>query len=96
MLLLDPHGEYNSVFGEDSKVFRVNNDKSGDRLYIPYWALSFQELIKLFDGNINEQNREYLRTKVLEAKQKGAVANNINIDPTMISADSPIPFSLKK
>ena len=96
ILLLDPHGEYNSVFGEDSEVFRVNNDKSGNHLYIPYWALSFQELIKLFEGNISEQNKEYLRTKVLEAKQKGAVVNNINIDPTMISADSPIPFSLKQ
>lgn len=96
ILLLDPHGEYNSVFGEDSEVFRVNNDKSGNQLYIPYWALSFQELIKLFDGNINEQNKEYFRTKVLEAKQKGAIANGIKIDPTMISADSPIPFSLKQ
>jgi DNA helicase HerA-like ATPase len=96
ILLLDPHGEYNGVFGEDSKVFRVNTDKNANHLYIPYWALSFQELIKLFDGNISEQNKEYFRTKVLEAKQKGAAANSINIDATIISADSPIPFSLKQ
>lgn len=96
ILLLDPHGEYNSVFGEDSEVFRVNADKNANHLYIPYWALSFQELIKLFDGNISEQNKEYFRTKVLEAKQKGAVVNSIDIDPTMISADSPIPFSLRQ
>lgn len=97
ILLLDPHGEYNnSVFGKDSEVFRVNTDKNANHLYIPYWALSFQELIKLFDGNISEQNKEYFRTKVLEAKQKDAVVNRINIDPTMISADSPIPFSIKQ
>jgi len=96
ILLLDPHGEYNSVFGEDSEVFRVNTDRKTNHLYIPYWALSFQELIKLFEGNISEQNKEYFRTKVLEARKKGAVANSINIDPTMISADSPIPFSLKQ
>ncbi|WP_313256640.1 ATP-binding protein [Lacrimispora sp.] len=96
ILLLDPHGEYNSVFGEDSEVFRINTDKNANHLYIPYWALSFQEFVKLFDGNISEQNKEYFRTKVLEAKQKGAIANNINIDQTMISADSPIPFSLKQ
>lgn len=95
ILLLDPHGEYNSVFGEDSDVFRVNTDRT-NHLYIPYWALSFQELIKLFECNISEQNKEYFRTKVLEARKKGAVANSINIDPTMISADSPIPFSLKQ
>lgn len=96
ILLLDPHGEYNSVFGKDSEVFRINTDKNANHLYIPFWALSFQELVKLFDGNISEQNKEYFRTKVLEAKQIGAVANSINIDPTMISADSPIPFSLKQ
>ena len=96
VLLLDPHGEYNSVFGKDSEVFRVNADKNANHLHIPYWALSFQELIELFGGNISEQNKEYFRTKVLEAKQKGAVANDINIDPAMISADSPIPFSLKQ
>ena len=96
VLLLDPHGEYNSVFGEDSKVFRVNSNRDTNRLYIPYWALSFHELIELFEGNINEQNKEYFRAKVLEAKQKGAVENNITIDPAMISADSPIPFSIKQ
>lgn len=96
ILLLDPHGEYNSVFGEDSEVFRVSAEGNANHLYIPYWALSFQELIKLFDGNISEQNKEYFRTKVLEAKQQGAIANNIAIEPTMVSADSPIPFSLKQ
>ena len=96
ILLLDPHGEYNSVFGEEGDVFRVNTDSDAKHLFIPYWALSFAEFIKLFDGNINEQNKEYFRTKVLEAKQKGAVANGIPIDATMVSADSPIPFSLKQ
>lgn len=95
ILLLDPHGEYNSVFGEDSNVFRVNTDQRSERLFIPYWALPFAEFIKLFDGNISDQNKEYFRTKVLEAKQKAAISNNISIDPTMISADSPIPFSIK-
>ena len=96
ILLLDPHGEYNSVFGEDSQVFRVNTGKNSNRLYIPYWALSFVELIKLFEGNISEQNIEYFRTKVLEAKQKGAIENRISINPSMVSADSPIPFSIRQ
>jgi hypothetical protein len=96
ILLLDPHGEYNSVFGNDSTVFRVNADNNAKCLYIPYWALTFSELISLFDGHISDQNKEYFRTKVLEAKQKGAKINNIDIDQTMISADSPIPFSIKQ
>jgi hypothetical protein len=96
ILLLDPHGEYNSVFGNNSTVFRVNASKNAERLYIPYWALSFSEFISLFDGNLNDQNKEYLRTKVVEAKIAGASINSIAIDPMMVTADSPIPFSLKQ
>ena len=96
IFLIDPHGEYNSVFGNNSTVFRVNTSKDSERLYIPYWALSFSEFVNLFDGNLNDQNREYFRTKVVEAKMKGARSNGISIDPLMITADSPIPFSLKQ
>jgi hypothetical protein len=96
ILLIDPHGEYNSVFGNNSTVFRVNTSKITERLYIPYWALSFSEFVSLFDGNPNEQTREYLRTKVVEAKIKGATINSISIDPLVITADSPIPFSIKQ
>ena len=96
ILLLDPHGEYNSIFGNNSNVFRVNTSKNAERLYIPYWALSFSEFISLFEGTLSDQNKEYLRTKVVEAKIKGAAINNINIDSMIVTADSPIPFSLKQ
>ncbi|MCL2147261.1 MAG: ATP-binding protein [Synergistaceae bacterium] len=96
VLLIDPHGEYNSVFGGNSIVFRVNAQKNSNPLFVPYWALSFSEFIDLFEGNLNDQNKEYLRAKVVEAKIRGASANNINIDSLMITADSPIPFSVKQ
>lgn len=95
ILLLDPHGEYNSVFGKSSKVFKVNSMKEDEKLLIPYWALSFNEFVNLFDGTLNDQNKEYIRSKVVEAKIKGTKTSNINIDPIMITADSPIPFSIK-
>jgi DNA helicase HerA-like ATPase len=96
VLLLDPHGEYNSVFSDNATVFRVNTAREDKRLYIPYWALSFSEFISLFDGNLNDPNREYLRAKVVEAKIKGAQKNDIPIDPIMITAYSPVPFSVKQ
>jgi DNA helicase HerA-like ATPase len=52
--------------------------------------------MSLFDGTLNDQNKEYFRTHLVEAKKKGAKANNIKINPTMITADSPIPFSIKQ
>jgi hypothetical protein len=95
-LLLDPHGEYNSVFGNSSTVFRINTSHNNRRLYIPYWALSFSEFINLFDGNLNDLNKEYFRAKIVEAKIKGAAINRIPIDSTIITADSPVPFSIKQ
>ena len=44
VLLLDPHGEYNSVFGKSSTVFKVNPSDNAEQLFIPYWALTFTEL----------------------------------------------------
>ena len=96
ILLLDPHGEYNSVFGDNSVVFRVNSPTYSEKLFVPYWALSFSEFINLFEGNLNDQNREYFRTKVVKAKIQGASVNGITIDPLVITADSPIPFSINQ
>jgi hypothetical protein len=50
----------------------------------------------LFEGNLSDPNREYLRTKILDAKIQGASINNMNIDPLIITADSPVPFSIKQ
>ena len=96
VLLIDPHGEYNSVFVGNSSVLRVNSQTKSERLFVPYWALPFSEFIDLFDGKLGDQNEEYFRTKVVEAKVQGASVNGINIDPMMITADSPVPFSIKK
>jgi DNA helicase HerA-like ATPase len=96
ILLLDPHGEYNTVFGNNSTVYKINASAKSSQLFVPYWALSFSEFIVLFEGNITDQNKEYIRTKVLDAKKQGAKVNGIDIDPLMITADSPIPFSIKE
>jgi len=96
VLLIDPHGEYNNIFGDNSTVYRVNTLDADERLLTPYWALPFSELVSLFDGNLSDQNREYLREKVVEAKINGSKINNIAIDPVVITADTPVPFSIKQ
>lgn len=96
ILILDPHGEYNTVFKKNSTVYKICNENDSKPLYVPYWALPFNELMSLFDAPISEANREYIREKIVQAKVKGAETNGIKIDPVLISADSPIPFSIKK
>jgi len=96
VLILDPHGEYNRVFRDNSTLYKVGKNPNGNSLYVPYWALPFSEFIDLFDGILNDQNKDYLRSKIFEAKRHGAEVNKIYIDKSLISADSPIPFSVKK
>lgn len=98
ILVIDPHGEYNSVLRNKSNVYKIRaNAEYGEReLNIPYWALPFNEIMSIFAGNLNEQNRDYFKTKIAEAKQKSAVVNKIEIEKELITADTPMPFSLRQ
>ncbi len=96
IIILDPHGEYNTVFKSHSAVFKIGNKNEEESLYVPYWALPFNELMSLFEAPISDLNRDYFRSKVVEYKIHGAQANGISIDTSLITADSPIPFSLKQ
>ncbi len=97
ILLIDPHGEYNETLKEYSKVFKVNADKKEQsELYIPFWALPFDELMASFPGSLNDQQRDYVRGKILE-KRIAAIENlKIKPDVNSLTSDSPIPFSIKQ
>lgn len=99
ILIIDPHGEYNEVLKEYSKVYKINADESKgeSELYIPYWALPLNELVKVFSGNINDQQLDHVRTKVLKDKMEFInflKLDSLNIDT--INANSPLPFSINK
>lgn len=98
ILVIDPHGEYKSILKRKSNVYRIRaNISDGEKeLYIPFWALPFNELMSIFSGNLTDQNRDYFKIKIEEAKQNATCINNINIEKELIAADAPIPFSLKK
>lgn len=96
ILVIDPHGEYNDALSDHSKVIEVNPKNKKNKLKIPFWALPFNELMKIFSGNLSDQNREYIREKVVEEKIKSAKENNIEVSEQSINADSPVPFSIKK
>lgn len=97
ILVIDPHGEYNSVLKNDSSVYKISASDTQDdnSLYIPFWALPFEELMSLFSGKLTDQNKDYFRGKIVEAKVKAVRVNKIVIDEVLVTADTPIPFSLK-
>lgn len=97
ILVIDPHGEYNSVFKNNSKVFKINalKDVGQHELHIPFWALPFNEFINIFPGRLNDQNLEYFRNKIVEYKQVVNEKHQLDIEKEVITADTPIPFSIK-
>ena len=97
VLMIDPHGEYASSLTGKCRVFRVgaNGANNEGELCIPYWALPFKELMAIFPGKLSDQNEDYIRGKVLDLKRAWA-ANIAGLREEAITADSPIPFSIKQ
>jgi len=98
ILVIDPHGEYDSVLKGRSNVYKIRaNEVEGEKeLQIPFWALPFNELMSIFSGTLSDQNRDYFKTKIEETKINAAFENGIDIETELITADTPIPFSLKQ
>ena len=104
ILVIDPHGEYNEALKGYSKVYKVNADtfKGQNELYIPFWALPFDELLSIFSGNLSESNRDYIRSEIVKRKivttdlKDSRGSKLIDISKESITADSPIPFSLNQ
>lgn len=96
ILVIDPHGEYNDALSKYSRVIETSPKDDKNKLYIPFWALPFNELMKIFSGTISDANREYIREKVVEAKIASANENKLDVPKETITADSPIPFSIKQ
>lgn len=98
VLVIDPHGEYGSAVGQYGRVFKINpNESKGELpLYVPFWALPFDELQAIAFGQMQLAAETAVRDEVTSRK-KDAIKHLADIPPDVaITADSPIPFSLKK
>lgn len=98
IIVIDPHGEYNSILKDSSNVYRIRADKGKKEkeLYIPYWALPYNELIKIFSVGLTDANNEYFRGCIEAAKKKSIIENSIDMPIELVTADTPLPFSLKQ
>lgn len=97
MLLIDPHGEYASAF-PDARVFRIGD--STTPLYIPFWLMNFDELMYFLVGakSTDDQKPEYRRFReiITQAKKANYHLKAGDVNTNYITADSPIPFSIRK
>ena len=97
-IVIDPHGEYATALGVKAKVFRIRPDEeAGERpLWVPFWALPFSELQQLTLGGLQPNHEAAIRDQVLDMKT--AAAERLAIPPPLetLTADSPVPFSIKQ
>jgi DNA helicase HerA-like ATPase len=96
VLVIDPHGEYGKVAPGRSTVFRINPADGEQALVVPFWALPFDELLNITFGAMSPTNEAALRDMVQDMKREAAVHLGNAPQPQAITADSPIPFSLRK
>lgn len=102
LVILDLHGEYGKALGDKANIFKLTpNQKfpNEKKLFLPFWALSFDELIKVTFGELSHEGkaRNIILEKILAAKTEATTkyhANQISIDN--LTVDSPIPFSLNE
>ena len=97
-IVIDPYGEYATALGDKAYVYRIHPDEeAGEKfLRVPFWALPFSELQQLTLGGLQPQNEAAIRDQVLDMKKKAATNLNKPPPPETLTADSPVPFSVKQ
>lgn len=97
ILLLDIHGEYSRALKSVSTVFRINPGDGEQPLHIPFWALDPVDLLTFLMGKLDDKPMSQILDRILDYKMNLASAHNFDgVDIGSMTADSPIPFNLKK
>ena len=70
VVLLDPHNEYTRCFGDQAELVPLH------KLSLPYWCLTFEELVEILIGDARQhaEEVEVLRELIPAAKRDYAIA----------------------
>lgn len=99
-LLFDIHGEYFTLVGNNFthlKVAGPNDDISDGILFLPYWLLTYEEMLSLMlDRSDNNAPNQAMMFSNEVIKRKKEFLHGIGMEEmeANITLDSPIPYSL--
>jgi hypothetical protein len=99
IVVFDIHGEYAKALSDRATVFRISPDPSRNELplNIPYWALSFSELVKLSFGANKEDWLTVIAETVVSLKRESLSAQpRGGVEIERVTVDTPVPFCLHK
>ena len=93
IVLLDPHNEYATAFGDSAEVISPSN------MHLPFWLLNFEEIVEVLIGD-NEQKAEIeiLQELIPLAKARyaggrGRARRDIH-DAGLFTVDTPVPYRI--
>jgi uncharacterized protein len=99
IVILDIHGEYAKALADRSTVFRITPDieKGEKALVIPFWALKFEELIKLSLGRLDDRQMAVVADAIVALKNEAFNNNTLKgASADRLSVDTPVPFCIHK
>lgn len=101
-LLFDIHGEYSTLEGDNFthlKVAGPNDTISEGILFLPYWLLTYEEMLSLMlDRSDNNAPNQAMMFSNQVIKHKKGFLHGMGLEEmeANITLDSPIPYSLDK
>jgi uncharacterized protein len=97
VILVDIHGEYAAALRDRASVFGTSQDGGEATLKIPYWALTFDELVPLTFGSLEDPARTVVMDRIADMKRESlATQPRDGVTAATVTVDSPVPFSIRK
>jgi uncharacterized protein len=99
ILIVDIHGEYGSALRDLASVFRINPaaDQGQENLFVPYWAMSFDELLSITLGTLDDASRGAVLEKIYLLKKEALNRTpREGVTAETLTVDTPVPFSIHR
>jgi hypothetical protein len=99
VVVVDIHGEYSKALADRATIFRANGDtKKGELpLYVPYWAMSFDELITTSLGLVEGRDRGEVIDRITDLKRAALEQwPRPGVNKDTLNVDTPVPFSINR
>ncbi len=97
IVVLDIHGEYGRALKSKATLFRVDAEieKGECPLYVPYWALEFEEFVKISMGSSEAKEKGQIQDRFVAAKKASfGKYPKAGLTKDRVSVDSLVPFSV--
>lgn len=100
ILIIDIHGEYGRALGDRASIFRVTpKEEEGERrLFIPYWAMTLDELLPITLGDIDQKADRGAVIDRISSLKRSTLARwpRPGVSADSLTVDAPVPFSIHR